>query len=168
MTESGHRKYVITELRRDSHDALLPPGIDPAAVSNTRSHRKMLSLDDTVLKGSFYVEAVWIWPGADVYPENAERNSHAHDYDETVAFFGSDFSNPNDLCGEIEMWIEDEKLILTKSCLIFVPKGMYHCPLVIRRVDKPIFHFAAGLGTVYSQNIAQQQGVMQTKRGPER
>lgn len=155
MTESGHGKYVLTELRRDSRDAALPSGIDPAVVSDTKSHRKMLSLDDTVLKGSFYVESVWIWPGgAGVYPEAAEPSSHAHGYDETVAFFGTDFADPNDLGGEIEFWMEDEKMILTRSCLIFIPKGMYHCPLVIHRVDKPIFHFATGSGPKYMQETA--------------
>ena len=152
MIESRHANYVLTELRRDSRDAALAPGIDPAVVSNTKSHTKVLSLDDTVLKGSFYVESVWIWAGrADIYPETAEPNAHAHGYDETIAFFGTDFDNPNDLCGEIEFWMEDEKLILIRSCLIFVPKGMYHCPLVIHRVDKPIFHFATGTGSVYMQ-----------------
>jgi hypothetical protein len=154
MTESTHRKYVLTELTRDSRDALLPAGLDPAIVSDTKSHKKLLSLDDTVIKGSFYTEAVWIWPaGNDVYPETAEPNSHAHEYDETIAFFGTDFSNTNDLCGEIELWMEDEKLILTHSCLIFVPKGMYHCPLIIHRVNKPIFHFSTGPGSVYMQEV---------------
>jgi hypothetical protein len=157
MTESTHSKYVLTDLKRDSRDAALPPGIDPTAVSHTKSHTKVLSLDDTVLKGSFYTEAVWIWPGStDVYPETAEPNSHAHDYDETIAFFGTDFANPNDLGGEIEFWMEGEKLILTRSCLIFVPKGMYHCPLVIHRVDRPIFHFATGSGSTYMQETAEK------------
>jgi len=155
LTESKHSKYVLTELRRDSRDASLPPGIDPAAVSNTKSHLKVLSLDDSVLKGSFYTEAVWIWPGGtDIYPETAEPNAHAHDYDETIAFFGTDFKNPKDLCGEIELWLEDEKFMLTRSCLIFVPKGMYHCPLVIHKVEKPIFHFATGPGLLYTQKTA--------------
>ena len=42
---------------------------------------------------------------------------------------------------EIEFWLEDEKFMLTKSCMIFVPKNMIHCPLILRRVDRPIFHF---------------------------
>jgi hypothetical protein len=115
----------------------------------------MLSLDDTVLKGSFYTEAVWIWPGStDIYPETAEPNAHAHNYDETIAFFGTDFKNPYNLCGEIEFWMEDEKFVLTRSCLIFVPKGMYHCPLIIHKVARPIFHFAAGPGLLYTQETA--------------
>jgi hypothetical protein len=154
VAESKYGKYILTELKRDSRDAYLPPGLDPSEVSDTKSHKKMRSLDDTVLKGSFYTEAVWMWPGGrDVYPETAEPNSHAHDYDETIGFFGTDFSDPDELNGELEFWIEDEKFILTKSCLLFIPKNTYHCPLVIHRVEKPIFHFATGPGAKYTQDV---------------
>jgi hypothetical protein len=66
---------------------------------------------------------------------------HTHDADEIIGFFGNNPQDPYDLGGEIEFWLEDEKHILTKSCLIFVPRGMKHCPLILRRVDRPIFHF---------------------------
>jgi hypothetical protein len=155
MSESKYAKYIVYDRRLDSRDAALPPGVDPKSVTDTPSHLKVLSLDDYVLKGSMYTEAVWMWPaGSDVYPETAEPNSHAHDYDEVLAFFGSDFKNPYDLGGEIEFWIEDEKFLLTKSCLIFMPKGMHHCPLVIHRVDRPIFHFSSGPGGAYVQETA--------------
>jgi hypothetical protein len=154
VSSAKNSKYVITERRPDSRDAALPAGVNPDSVSNTPSHMKVLSLDDLVLKGSYYTEAVWMWPGgSDVYPETAEPNSHAHDYDETLGFFGTDFNDPYDLGGEIELWIEDEQFLLTRSCLIFIPKGTYHCPLVIRRVDRPIFHFGAGPGGAYTQEM---------------
>jgi len=155
MAEAKYSKYVITERRFDSRDAALPPGVDPESASNTRSHRKILSLDDMVLKGSCYTETVWMWPeSGGVYPETPEPRSHAHEYDETLGFFGTDFADPYELHGEIELWIEDEKFLLTRSCLIFIPKGTYHCPLVIHRVDKPIFHFSTGPGAAYTQELA--------------
>ena len=46
------------------------------------------------------------------------------------------------LGGEVEFWIEDEKHMITRSCLIFIPGGMKHCPLLLTRVDRPIFHFS--------------------------
>jgi hypothetical protein len=58
---------------------------------------------------------------------------------------------PHDLCGEIELWLGDEKHILTKSCMVFIPKGLKHCPLVFRRVDRPIFHFSAGPARAYDR-----------------
>jgi hypothetical protein len=54
-----------------------------------------------------------------------------------------------ELGGEIEFWLEDEKYMLTKSCIIFVPKGMKHCPIVFRRIDRPIFHFIFVTGGKY-------------------
>jgi hypothetical protein len=157
MSGSKYGRYIVNERRVDSRDAALPPGVDPETVTNTPSHRKILSLDDQVLKGSMYTEAVWMWPGGDdVYPETAEPYSHAHDYDETLGFFGTDFADPYDLGGEIEFWIGDEKFILTRSSLIFIPKGMHHCPLVIHRVDRPIFHFSTGPGGTYLQDAGEQ------------
>ena len=157
MSESKYGKYVISERRFDSRDAALPPGVDPESMSNTASHRKIFSLDDVVLKGSSYCEVVWMWPGGEgVYPETAEPTSHAHEYDETLGFFGTDFKDPYDLGGEIEFWIEDEKFVLTRSSLIFIPKGMFHCPFIVRRVDRPIFHFSAGPGGSYMQELAEK------------
>jgi len=93
-----------------------------------------------------------MWPGGeDVYPETAEPASHRHDYDEVLGFFGTDFDDPYALHGEIEFWIEDEKFLLTRSCLIFLPKGTFHCPLTIHRVVRPIFHFSSGPGSAYVQ-----------------
>ena len=56
---------------------------------------------------------------------------------------GSDPDNPHDLGGEIEIWLDDERYIITKSTIVVAPKNLAHCPLIIRRVDRPIFHFTA-------------------------
>ena len=61
---------------------------------------------------------------------------------EIIGFFGNNSEDPYNLGGEIEFWLEDEKHIITRSSLIFVPGGMKHCPLILRRVDRPIFHFS--------------------------
>jgi hypothetical protein len=135
MAESKYGKYIITELK---------PGI-PAG---DKAHSKLIYLDDEVIKGAFYVECAWIWPGCEFYP-SSKPEAHTHDFDEVLTFFGTNPEDPQDLCGEIEFWLEDEKHMLTKSCLVFVPKGMKHCPLIMRRVDRPIFHFATGPGRTY-------------------
>ena len=70
-----------------------------------------------------------------------ETTPHVHDSDELIGFFGSDPEDPDDLNGEVSIWLEDEKHIITRSTIIFVPAGLVHCPLVLNRVDRPIFHF---------------------------
>ena len=74
---------------------------------------------------------------------------HRHNYDEVLCMFGTNPEDPYDLGGEVEFWLEDEKNILTRSCIIFIPKGLQHCPLIYRRVDRPIFNFTTHHGKMY-------------------
>ncbi|GAI32322.1 unnamed protein product [marine sediment metagenome] len=142
MAETKYGKYILT---KSKSDLTLPDFRREALQTALDTRTPMVYLDDEVLKGAFYVECVWFWKGMD----KPEVEAHTHDFDEVITFFGTNPDDPQDLCGEVEIWLEDEKHILTKSCLIFVPKGMKHCPLHIRRVDRPIFHFTAGPASVY-------------------
>jgi hypothetical protein len=143
MTENKYEKHIVTDFR---------PGLDLPAFRgkpgepNERSHL-MMWLGEGSVPGSPYTEAVWLWPKA-ADPKGGFPQ-HVHDYDEVIGFFGSDTGKVLDLGGEIEFWLEDEKYLLTKSCLIFVPKGMKHCPIVFRRIDRPIFHFLFVTGGQY-------------------
>ena len=71
---------------------------------------------------------------------NDEPN--AHDTEEMFLFLGTDPDNPRDLGGEVEVWLgegeEAEKYIITKPSMVFIPKGLVHCPVVFRKVDRPI------------------------------
>ncbi len=139
-------KYIVTELKADVGDAPWTP-----AFKETESNR-VLSLDSKVLQGAFYVESAWFWPGN--WPENkgdeGTIKEHAHDYPEVVAFIGSDPKDVTNLCGEVEFWIDGKQNIIDKSFLAFLPAGTRHGPLRIRRADKAIFHFTAGMGTSYT------------------
>ena len=71
--------------------------------------------------------------------------THTHDFDQFLYFYGSDPEDMHDLHGEIEMTLSEdgktmEKHVFTTATSIFIPKGLYHCPLDIKQVDKPIFH----------------------------
>ena len=125
MTETKYGKYIITESK---------PDIAPDAP------KAMLYLDDTVLPGALYTEAGWLQG-----PITADWTpAHTHDFDEVLVFIGADTENPRDLCGEVELWLGDERHILTKSCVVFVPRGLKHCPVSILRADRPIFLLSAG------------------------
>jgi hypothetical protein len=102
-------------------------------------------LDDEVTKRAFNVERIWYWKGS----EQSIVGAHTHPFNEVIGFLGTNRENPQDLCREVELWLEDEKHILTRSCLVFVPREMKHCPLIIRRVDRPIFHFLTVPGGRY-------------------
>ena len=107
----------------------------------------MMWLGEKVIMGSPYIEAVWLYPKiAD--PEGGFPQ-HVHEHAESIGFFGTDTKDVLDLGGEIEFWMEDEKYLLTRSCLIFVPAGVKHCPIVFKRIDRPIFHFLMVTGGKY-------------------
>ena len=138
MAESKYGKYIVTDVSKFKKDT--PVGDNDDSVTGL-----FLFLDDEVVKGSFFVRCTWFWKK----PEERRLGSHTHPYDEVVAFMGTNPDDVHDLGGEIELWLEDEKHILTKSCLVFIPKGMKHCPLQVRRVDRPIFHFTIGTSGKY-------------------
>jgi hypothetical protein len=40
--------------------------------------------------------------------------------------------------------MDGEPYTLTKTCFIFIPRGVRHCPVVLKRIDTPIFMFESG------------------------
>lgn len=144
MDTTKYGKYIVSDDNgRPQHDkreneefsAALPHISVPVAY-----------LDDNVVKGSFYAECIWFHTASDAVVE-----PHTHDFDEILAFFGSNPEDYHDLGGEVELWLGDEKHILTKSCMVFIPKGLQHNPLIFRRIDRPIFHFSTGPSRDYDK-----------------
>ena len=106
-------------------------------------------LNDDKVKGSFFMMNTWTLSMNGTKPVQLEL-AHTHDYDEILGFMGSDVNNVTELGGKIEIWLEDEKYIITKSFMVFIPKGMKHCPIIIKRVDRPFLGYAVGLTGTYS------------------
>lgn len=131
MAESKFGKYIVTDLNKVA-DSL-----------GTRVY----CLHSGIFEGAPYVDCAWFWP----QPKEVVvvDEGHRHDFGEVVTFFGSNPEDPTDLCGEIEFWLEDEKHTITKSCVIFVPPGVKHCPLILKKLDRPVFHFATATDPNY-------------------
>jgi hypothetical protein len=159
MPKLKYGKYVVSELRLASK--LSPPRQGPNPYEFPKPGEggriQLLYLDNEIVRNALYTECVWIMPGG-VLPKTVEPDPHSHDFDEVVTFIGSNVQDPYDLGGEIVMSLEGEPQVLTRSCILFIPKGMKHCPLIIRRVDRPIFHSAMGTGGIYLQNDAKAKG----------
>jgi hypothetical protein len=138
MAELKSAKYVVTDL-------IIPEEKKKIAADYAKYASRILWMDENVVKGAFHMNTAWYLKAANTL----EDKPHIHDTDEIIGFFGNDASRPYDLGGEIEIWLEGEKHLITKSALIFVPAGMPHCPLILRRVDRPIFHFTTVPGGRY-------------------
>lgn len=131
MEKTKYGKYFVTELNA-------PEKSPEAAAKYALFANRILRLDHSIVEGSFQFTCSWY-----LHPNPGNSlGAHWHDCDEIIGFIGNNPENTGDLGGEIEFWFEDEMHIVTKSCLIFVPRNMKHCPLIVRRVDRPIFHFS--------------------------
>ena len=141
MAETKYGKYIITKAKPPRTRPPRPP-------AGERSGEIVVVVDDEVIKGAFYLNCALIWKASG---GGSPPNSHSHDWDEYIGFFGSNPEDPHDLCGEVEIHLGDEKHILIKSCAVFVPAGLSHCPIYFRRVDRPIFYFTTGPKSVYDK-----------------
>jgi hypothetical protein len=65
-----------------------------------------------------------------------------HVYEEYFLFHGTNPDDAKDLGGEIELWLgagdTAEKIMITKPSCVYIPAGLVHCPLVFKKVDRPI------------------------------
>lgn len=141
MANTKYAKYFVSELK-------MPESKQKIENDYSKYAKRILWLDDQVVPGAFHMNTAWYLKAA----ETLEDVPHVHDSNEIIGFFGNNPGKPLDLGGEIEIWMEDEKHIITTSCLIFVPAGLKHCPLILRRVDRPIFHFTTVVGGQYVKN----------------
>ncbi len=133
---SQYSKYVVTELKT--------PYSPEANEAYKQFGTRILWMDNDVVPGAFQMNCSW-W----LKPNPRSPETHQHKEDEIIGFFSGDPNNPYDLGGKIEFWLEDEKFIITKSTMVFIPGGMNHCPLFIRRINRPIFHFSTVTGGSY-------------------
>jgi hypothetical protein len=141
MPGSETGKYIVTELKTPESKQLIQREYSKYAT-------RVLWLDDKVVEGAFHMNTAWYLKAT---ASTVEDRPHVHDTDEIIGFFGNDAANPYDLGGEVEIWLEDERHVISRSTMIFVPAGMSHCPLVITRVDRPIFHFTTLVGHHYDK-----------------
>jgi hypothetical protein len=98
---------------------------------------QILMINGAIVKGAFHVNCAWISPG----PNPGVFDAHTHPHDEIIGFIGTNPQDPNDLGAKAELWMDDEKYIISKSFLAYFPKGLKHCPLTVTDVQRPIFHF---------------------------
>lgn len=107
----------------------------------------LLWIDGKKLSGAPYMEAVWFITSNDTGPEE-----HSHDFDEFIGFIGTDIEHPEELGAEIHFFIGDEEITVTKSCLIYIPRGIKHSPILVPKLECPIIHFSGGNGGDYLRN----------------
>jgi hypothetical protein len=153
MSDKKYAKYIITENIRTEQPpaAMMKRFEEQRQAGNYTESTPLYNLNDKIIPGAMYVDCHWLYKTHGHQGIQAEI-AHTHDFDEVLGFIGSNRENPRKLNGEIEFWLDDEQYIIDYSCLIFVPRGLKHLPLVFRRIDSPVFFFTAGNSASYSRS----------------
>jgi quercetin dioxygenase-like cupin family protein len=155
--ERNYSKYISSEVNptKESSEAMKKQALEDKKIGSTVKGTRVVDLDK--VPGAFYTDFGWLWSGS---AKGYSVEEHSHDFDEVIGFIGTKGGekNPQELGGEMEVWLGGEKQLITKSCLIFVPKGLKHCPLRFNRVDAPILFFSLGMASTYTSTPSSAAG----------
>ena len=117
------------------------------------NQRHVIYINNELVKmSSTHVMINWIDPQMRAErrndPERPSVFQHTHPYDEILLFIGN---TPKDLGAVIEMEIgpEREKHLIDKQTAVFIPKGLKHCPLTWKKLEKPHVLVAISLADEY-------------------
>jgi len=83
-----------------------------------------------------------------------EATPHIHDFPIVMSFIGANPKDIYDFDAEIEFYIGGEKQVITATSVVSVPAGLAHCPLIFKRVDKPLVFLEVMLTDNYSRREA--------------
>jgi len=106
-----------------------------------------------------------LWPGITGMGCNFGINSitepyllpdppHKHEFDEYLLFIGGNILNMKEFDAEIDIALGEEWEVNTidSTSIIYIPKGLQHCPINVRRVGKPFLFGHIMLAGSYSND----------------
>lgn len=137
-------------------DLILPESRSSPAMQAAyeRFGKRLHWVDSNNMPGSFQMNTSWLYkPNRESVlskPDSLVGKPHTHSYPEILGFYGSDPDDPYNLGGEVEIYLDGEQHIITKSCMVYIPPDLPHCPLLINRVDRPIFHYSVVMNNEYT------------------
>jgi hypothetical protein len=138
MTKRKYEKYVLTEFKEEPNF----PGI---------------ASPQAYFRGGRQIPGANLNMGWQLFtqPIYLEKEPHTHDFDEYLCFLGGKLPDVFDFKAEIEFWLgeEGEKYIIDKATIIFIPKGLVHCPLNFKRIDEPILFHAILLAPRFTKQM---------------
>jgi hypothetical protein len=76
-------------------------------------------------------------------PDVLGSPTHVHPFDQWIYLIGAEKFAEFD--AEVHFTLGDEILVIDYPCYIFIPKGVKHCPLDIKRVGKPFIFIDASI-----------------------
>jgi len=121
----------------------------------------LMSADESTQKDFFHVDCSWLWSGG---AEEPAGEAHTHKFSQVIGLVGGTQADPHDLGGEVTLWLDGNKEVITRTCLIFIPAGVVHGPFLVSRVERPIFFVDIAMTGKYSRTASIQPKVAAAKK----
>jgi hypothetical protein len=88
----------------------------------------------------------WMYWKCITKPYIDEFETHKHDFDQYLVFLGGDPNNMLNFGGEVELTLSEDGVqkevhVFTQYTTVYIKAGLYHCPLVYKKVTKPIIFY---------------------------
>jgi hypothetical protein len=142
MAESRYEQYVIRRPALIKQGVEVP--VDKVDTEGKSSTGPMVWCSrDMVANSSILLETGIIWGegAAGTGGPNTFKPHKHEDFDEIFTWVGTDPSDPMDLGMEAEFWLGEgetlDKVIINRSMSVYVPAGLGHFPLVVKKVTRP-------------------------------
>ncbi len=94
-------------------------------------------------------------------PLGLSREPHVHDHDEVVYFIGSDPKDIGDLGATVNFKIgpkgQEEDHIFSEPTAVVIPRGVWHCPMITLKFQKPFLCMAVSLTSKYEFHYADKK-----------
>jgi len=74
---------------------------------------------------------------------------HSHKFPEMLCFIGGNPLDITDLGAEIEFTLGREKHLITGPAVVSIPPGVKHCPVIIKKVKKPLVFLEISLTRIW-------------------
>ena len=107
----------------------------------------LMTTDETKQKGFFTVDCSWMWSGVAKGPVG---EPHTHEFSHVLGFIGGYPEDPQDLAGEISIWLDGNKETLKRNALIFIPAGVVHGPILFSKITRPVFFITIAMVGKYT------------------
>jgi hypothetical protein len=79
-------------------------------------------------------------------PDSVGGATHSHEHDQWIFLIGGNSKNFLEFDADVEMFLGDKTRKINYPCYFYIPKNTPHCPLVVKRVGKPLVFIDARVG----------------------
>jgi hypothetical protein len=138
MANSEFANLFLTEPRLRSPTKV--PGMNaPGAVVECKTH---FGTDTNFTMAWRYV----------TQPMIMDKISHAHpEFDQFLCFFGADLTDMFNFDADIELTLGKDREIypINQATVVYIPRGLVHCPINFKRVGKPILFHPISMTSAY-------------------